>query len=87
MRIASDASDTLPLMESLMPQHAPETDPAAAIHQSCHELLRVSAGLESLLVLLELQAGERAGNCGLHALLAPLKQQLDHVVDRVQAQY
>lgn len=58
-----------------------------AIQQSCDELLRVSAGLESLLILLELQAGDHAGHSGLHALLAPLKQQLDQAVNRVQAQY
>lgn len=55
------------------------------IQQSCDDLLRVSAGLDSLLTLLELQAGEHATNNGLHALLAPLKQQLDHAVNRVQA--
>jgi len=57
------------------------------IQQSCDDLLRVSAGLDSLLTLLELQAGEHAANSGLHALLAPLKQQLDHAVNRVQALY
>ncbi|MDF3840059.1 DUF1484 family protein [Cupriavidus basilensis] len=67
---------------------APDADwSRQTIEQSCHELLRVSAGLESLLILLELQAGEHVGNNGLHALLAPLKQQLDEAVDRVQALY
>lgn len=89
-RIASHAADTLPQMESLMSEYVTETDRAAlreTIHQSCHDLLRVSAGLESLLLLLELQADEHAANNGLHALLAPLKQQLDQAVNRVQALY
>ncbi|MCP3020341.1 DUF1484 family protein [Cupriavidus basilensis] len=65
---------------------AGETTPThETIHQSCHDLLRVSAGLESL--LLQLQADEQAANNGLHALLAPLKQQLDQAVNRVQALY
>lgn len=55
------------------------------IQQSCDDLIRVSAGLDSLLTLLELQAGEHAASNGLHALLAPLKQQLDQAVNRVQA--
>ncbi|MDR3379952.1 DUF1484 family protein [Cupriavidus basilensis] len=53
-----------------------------ASQRGCSELLRVSAGLESLLNLLDLQAGEHARDSRLHALLTPLKQQLDQALDR-----
>jgi hypothetical protein len=87
---AADPSELGMLAQALLPEE-PTSQPSdpkhETIHQTCHDLLRVSAGLESLLLLLELQADEQAANNGLHALLAPLKQQLDHAVNRVQALY
>ncbi|MBB1634798.1 DUF1484 family protein [Cupriavidus sp. UME77] len=87
---ATDPSEFSMLAQALLPEEstsAPTDSTHETIHQSCHDLLRVSAGLESLLLLLELQADEQAANNGLHALLAPLKQQLDQAVNRVQALY
>ncbi|WP_454733268.1 MULTISPECIES: DUF1484 family protein [Cupriavidus] len=77
------AAPLLPAHESTLGAHRNHE----TIQQTCHDLLRVSAGLESFLNLLELQAEEQAANNGLHALLTPLKQQLDQAVDRVQALY
>ncbi|MGO4330205.1 DUF1484 family protein [Cupriavidus sp. 2TAF22] len=75
-----------PLLPEIQPTPTAQW-PQETIQQSCDDLLRVSAGLESVLTLLELQAGEQAANSGLHALLSPLKRQLDQAVDRVQALY
>ncbi|SCB20952.1 DUF1484 family protein [Cupriavidus alkaliphilus] len=49
------------------------------------DLLRVSAGLESFLTLLDLQCDTTTQGVGLHALLSPLKEQLDESVSRLQA--
>ncbi|WP_454726270.1 MULTISPECIES: DUF1484 family protein [Cupriavidus] len=85
------AKDAKPIAAPLLPAEEASTPGTHRSHetiqQTCHDLLRVSAGLESFLNLLELQAEEQAANNGLHALLAPLKQQLDQAVDRVQALY
>ncbi|MCP3020342.1 DUF1484 family protein [Cupriavidus basilensis] len=65
------------IAEPLLPDH--EADPShEATHQGCHELLRISAHLESVITLLNLHAGDSR----LHALLMPLKQQLDQAVNR-----
>ncbi|MFJ4292273.1 DUF1484 family protein [Cupriavidus sp. NPDC089707] len=55
------------------------------ILQASDDLLRVSAGFESVLTLLDLQSDTCAGSIGLHALLLPLKQQIDKSADRLQA--
>ncbi|MDF3835450.1 DUF1484 family protein, partial [Cupriavidus basilensis] len=52
--------------------------------EGCAELLRVSAGLGAVLRLLDLEGDESVDNHGLHCLLAPLKQQLDVALNRVQ---
>ncbi|MBB1634799.1 DUF1484 family protein [Cupriavidus sp. UME77] len=49
-----------------------------ATHRGCHELLRISAHLESVITLLNLHASDSR----LHALLMPLKQQLDQALNR-----
>ncbi|MHA7678592.1 DUF1484 family protein [Cupriavidus sp. PET2-C1] len=65
------------IAEPLLPDN--ESGPRhEATHQGCHELLRISAHLESVITLLNLQAGDSR----LHALLTPLKQQLDQAVNR-----
>ena len=84
---AREAATEAKLIAEPLARAGEATPTHETIHQSCHDLLRVSAGLESLLLLLELQADEQAANNGLHALLAPLKQQLDQAVNRVQALY
>nr|WP_092138358.1 DUF1484 family protein [Cupriavidus sp. YR651] len=49
----------------------------------CDDLLRLGAGLQAVLNLLDLQ-GDVAIECaGLHALLAPLKQQVDHSANQL----
>ncbi|SOZ14640.1 conserved hypothetical protein [Cupriavidus taiwanensis] len=55
------------------------------ILEASDDLLRVSAGLQSVLTLLDLQAGDIPDSIGLHALLSPLKRQIDQNVDRLQA--
>ncbi|SPA45128.1 DUF1484 family protein [Cupriavidus taiwanensis] len=55
------------------------------ILEASDDLLRVSAGLQSVLTLLDLQAGDMPDSIGLHALLSPLKQQIDQNADRLQA--
>ncbi|MFC4522625.1 DUF1484 family protein [Cupriavidus pinatubonensis] len=47
--------------------------------------MRVSAGLSSVLTLLDLQSDAIPNYMGLHALLLPLKEQIDRNVDRLQA--
>ncbi|UDM53846.1 DUF1484 family protein [Cupriavidus sp. MP-37] len=49
------------------------------------DILRVSAGLESFLTLLDLQCDTTTQGVGLHALLSPLREQLDESVSRLQA--
>ena len=49
------------------------------------DLLRVSAGFQSVLTLLDLQAGDVPDSIGLHALLSPLTRQIDQCADRLQA--
>ncbi|AMP36824.1 DUF1484 family protein [Ralstonia solanacearum] len=51
--------------------------------ESCAELLRVSAGLDGILLLLHLQSDRSAEHVSLHCLLAPLKQQLDRALGNV----
>jgi hypothetical protein len=55
------------------------------ILEASDDLLRVRAGLQSVLTLLGLQAGDIPDSIGLHALLSPLKQQIDRNADRLQA--
>ncbi|QEZ44911.1 DUF1484 family protein [Cupriavidus oxalaticus] len=55
------------------------------IVQASDDLLRISAGFQSVLTLLDLQSDTRVESIGLHALLLPLKQQIDKNVDRLQA--
>ncbi|SPK73999.1 conserved protein of unknown function [Cupriavidus taiwanensis] len=55
------------------------------ILEASDDLLRASAGLQSVLTLLDLQAGDIPDSIGLHALLSPLKQQIDQNADRLQA--
>ena len=55
------------------------------ILEASDDLLRVSAGLQSVLTLLDLQAGDIPDSIGLHALLSPLKRQIDQSADRLQA--
>ncbi|NOV26482.1 DUF1484 family protein [Cupriavidus necator] len=50
-----------------------------------NDILRVSAGLESFLTLLDLQCDTTTQGVGLHALLSPLRKQLDESVCRLQA--
>ncbi|MHA7681571.1 DUF1484 family protein [Cupriavidus basilensis] len=47
-------------------------------------MLRVSAGLGSVLRLLDYDSDEVEDSHGLHCLLTPLKQQLDAALNRVQ---
>ncbi|CAJ95859.1 DUF1484 domain-containing protein [Cupriavidus necator] len=49
------------------------------------DILRVSVGLQSFLTLLDLQSDTIPQGIGLHALLLPLKQQLDESANRLQA--
>jgi len=90
LRVAADSAEATMLADRLLPPDAfgHEGEGAErlrdAILQSCDELLRVSAGLNSLLDLLEMRAAECHDSIGLHALLSPLKRQLDEAVDRVQ---
>ncbi|CAN7755882.1 DUF1484 family protein [Cupriavidus necator] len=55
------------------------------ILEATDHILRVSAGLQSFLTLLELQSDTIPQSIGLHALLLPLKQQLVDTADRLQA--
>jgi len=55
------------------------------ILEATDDILRVSAGLQSFLTLLELQSDTIPHGIGLHALLLPLKQQLVDSADRLQA--
>lgn len=55
------------------------------ILEATDDILRVSAGLQSFLSLLDLQSDTIPQGIGLHALLLPLKQQLDESADRLQA--
>ncbi|AEI75391.1 hypothetical protein CNE_1c00220 [Cupriavidus necator N-1] len=55
------------------------------ILEATDDILRVSAGLQSFLTLLELQSDTIPQGIGLHALLLPLKQQLVDTADRLQA--
>jgi len=67
----------------------PQTSKAITLEdhilEASDDLLRVSAGLQSLLTLLDLQAGDIPDSIGLHALLSPLKRQIDQSADRLQA--
>ena len=55
------------------------------ILEATDDILRVSAGLQSFLTLLDLQSDTMPQGIGLHALLLPLKQQLDESANRLQA--
>jgi hypothetical protein len=55
------------------------------ILEATDDILRVSAGLQSFLTLLDLQSDVIPQSIGLHALLLPLKRQLDDSADRLQA--
>lgn len=50
---------------------------------SCHELLRVSAGLEGILRFLDLESDRSPAHHSLHCLLSPLKQRLDEALSHV----
>lgn len=84
----ADASELSMIAQALLPEEAtlPPDDPRReAIMQSFDELLRVSAGLGAILTLLDLQADAAIDCIGLHSLLAPLRQQLDASVNRIDA--
>ncbi len=84
----ADASTISMIAQALLPEEAapPPDDPRReAIMQSFDELLRVSAGLGAILTLLDLQADAAIDCVGLHSLLAPLRQQLDASVNRIDA--
>jgi len=93
LRVATDSVEATVLADRLLPTDACGLKGEGAerlrdtILESCDELLRVSAGLNSLLDLLEMRAGECQESNGLHALLSPLKLQLDEAVDRIQELY
>ena len=55
------------------------------ILEASDDLLRISAGLRSVLTLLRLQSDDSPDCMGLHALLLPLKDQIDENADRLQA--
>ncbi|MEN7528134.1 DUF1484 family protein [Cupriavidus sp. DL-D2] len=50
---------------------------------SCHELLRVSAGLDGILRFLDLESDRSPAHHSLHCLLSPLKQRLDEALSHV----
>ncbi|WP_083383893.1 DUF1484 family protein [Cupriavidus sp. USMAHM13] len=91
LRLAANPHEATPIAQRLLSDDTSMLDSDDShrdtILQSCDELLRVSAGLDALLTLLELQAGESFDSNGLHALLLPLKLQMDEAVDRVQSLY
>jgi len=93
LRVAADSTEATVLADRLLPSDAfgLEGEGAARLRdtilESCDELLRVSAGLDALLALLELRAGESQNSDGLHALLLPLARQLNEAVDRIQELY
>lgn len=69
-----------PTSPPLFPQPVTQQDHIIAV---CDDLLRLGAGLQAVLNLLDLQ-GDVAIECaGLHALLAPLKQQVDHSANQL----
>lgn len=55
------------------------------ILEASDDLLRISAGLRSVLTLLRLQSDDSPDCMGLHALLLPLKEHIDDNADRLQA--
>ncbi|CAG2132138.1 hypothetical protein LMG31506_00973 [Cupriavidus yeoncheonensis] len=55
------------------------------ILETSDDLLRISAGLRSVLTLLDFQSDDIPDCMGLYALLLPLKQQIDQNADRLQA--
>lgn len=59
-------------------------DTCESVMASCDKLLRVSAGLETILSLLELREDSSGDSLGLHCLLTPLKDQLDHAINQIQ---
>ncbi|MBV8271639.1 MAG: DUF1484 family protein [Cupriavidus sp.] len=50
---------------------------------SCYALLRVSAGLDGILCLLDLQSDKSPAHHSLHCLLSPLKEQLDEALSHI----
>ncbi|SDC10233.1 Protein of unknown function [Cupriavidus sp. YR651] len=54
-----------------------------ATQNSCYELLRVSAGLEGILRLLDLESDRSPTHLRLHCMLSPLKKQLDEALSHV----
>src|SRR5947209_7403498 len=54
------------------------------ILEATDDILRVSAGLQTVLTMLELQSDTIPQSIGLHALLLPLKQLLIESADRLQ---
>lgn len=57
-----------------------------AVSTSCHGLVRVIAGLQSVLTFLDSNAGDVVDAAGLYELMAPLKGQLEQYVDGLQTQ-
>lgn len=57
-----------------------------AVSTSCHGLVRVIAGLQSVLTFLDSNAGDVVDAAGLYELMAPLKGQLEQHVDGLQTQ-
>lgn len=55
-----------------------------AVSTSCHGLARVVAGLQSVLMFLDSQAGDAVDAAGLYELMAPLKGQLEQHVGGLQ---
>ena len=78
------------IAQALLPEETtplPDDPKREAIMQSFDELLRVSAGLGAILTLLDLQADAAIDCIGLHSLLAPLQQQLDASVNRIDEMF
>ncbi|WP_432259049.1 DUF1484 family protein [Cupriavidus sp. TMH.W2] len=59
---------------------------AETVMEGCDALLRVSAGMQSILTLLDLEE-ESADALGLHCLLAPLKARLDQAINLIQKSF
>ena len=79
-------SNTLASPASTVSQHPPAVITLKGhILEASDDLLRISAGLQSVLTLLDLQSEACPESIGLHALLLPLKQQIDKSADRLQA--
>ncbi|KDP83244.1 hypothetical protein CF70_026615 [Cupriavidus sp. SK-3] len=80
----ADTPTKLSVQELAYQLDALRNDAQGIAQESCADLLRVSAGLGSVLRLLDYDSDEVEDSHGLHCLLTPLKQQLDAALNRVQ---